>query len=63
MGMSLDVDRRFKDHNTGQCKSTKAYKPWNLMHIEEFPDRLTARKREKYLKSGYGKQWLKQKYK
>ena len=62
VGMSLDIDRRLKEHNSGKTKSTKGYRPWILIHWETYPDRITARNREKYLKSGYGKQWLKNKY-
>ncbi len=60
--MSIDVDKRLKEHNTGKTKSTKGFRPWVIILIEEYPDRITARKREKYLKTGYGKQWLKNKY-
>lgn len=63
VGMSQDVDKRLKEHNTGKTKSTKGFRPWEIILIEEYPDRTTARKREKYLKTGYGKQWLKSKYK
>ena len=63
VGMTMDVDKRVAAHNAGRTKSTKGYRPWKLIHFEEYPDRLTARKREIYLKSGFGKQWLKNKYK
>jgi len=62
VGMTSDVIRRLNDHNSGRTISTKGYRPWELIHQETYPDRIAARKREKYLKSGYGKQWLKNKY-
>ncbi len=62
VGMTISVEKRLKEHNAGKTKSTKGYRPWKVVHTEEYPDRTTARKREKYLKSGYGKQWLKNKY-
>ena len=62
VGMTSDLRKRLIAHNTGRTKSTKGYRPWRLLHLEEYPDREIARKREKYLKSGYGKQWLKSKY-
>ncbi|WP_299435352.1 GIY-YIG nuclease family protein [uncultured Aquimarina sp.] len=62
VGMSEDIDRRLLEHNSRKTKSTKGYQPWIIIHKETYPDRITARKREKYLKSGYGKQWLKNKY-
>ena len=62
VGMSENLEQRIKAHNSGKVFSTKGFKPWILIHTEEFSDSLSSRKREKYLKSGYGKQWLKKKY-
>jgi len=62
VGLSSDTAKRLKSHNAGRTKSTKGYRPWEMVHVEEYPERATAREREKYLKSGYGKQWLKSKY-
>lgn len=62
VGMSQDVERRLAEHNSGKTKSTKGYRPWKLFFYEAFPDRQAARAREKYLKSGYGKQWIKEKW-
>ena len=62
VGMSENFERRLLEHNSGKTKSTKGFIPWKLFLFEEFPDRITARKREKYLKSGYGKHWIKEKW-
>lgn len=59
VGMAADVDKRIAEHNAGRTKSTKGYKPWKLVYSEELPDRMAARNREKYLKSGCGKEFLK----
>src|SRR5688572_18843401 len=59
VGMSMDVLKRLLEHNSGKTKSTKAYRPWQLIHTELLPSRLEARRREKYLKSGVGKEFLK----
>ena len=59
VGMTNDLDRRIKEHNMGQNRSTKAYKPFELILKEEYATRDEARKREKYLKSGIGKEFLK----
>ncbi len=63
VGMSANAYKRLSEHNAGRTKSTKGYRPWKLIHLEEYPTRSKARAREKYLKTGYGKQWLKNKYK
>ena len=61
VGLTDNVERRFLQHNTGLNKTTKPYLPFKLIYTEEFPDRVSARKREKYLKSGVGKEFLKSK--
>ncbi len=60
VGMTADVENRLKEHNAGRTKSTKGYRPWMLLFTEEFSTRTEARGREKYLKSGIGKEFIKQ---
>ena len=59
VGMSNDLEKRINQHNKGYEKTTRPYKPYVLIYTEEFPNRIEARKREKYLKSGIGKEFLK----
>ena len=57
--MTNDLERRIAEHNNGENKSTKACRPFKLIYSETFPDRISARAKEKYLKSGIGKEFLK----
>lgn len=59
VGMTNDVARRLKEHNNGENRSTKAYAPFVLILKEEYKTRMEARKREVFLKSGVGKEFLK----
>ena len=59
VGLTSNLEQRLKKHNAGHNKSTKPYAPFILVYSEEQTDRISARKREKYLKSGSGKRWLK----
>lgn len=59
VGMSSDLQKRIKEHNLGQTKSTKGYLPWTLLYNEILSNRIEARTREKFLKSGCGKEFLK----
>jgi len=61
VGMSQSLNLRLKDHNYGRVFSTKGYRPWSILYYEECADRKSARVREKYLKSGVGKEFLKTK--
>jgi putative endonuclease len=60
VGITQDVETRLKDHQNGKNRYTKGLRPWNLVHVEEFEDWKEARKKEKYYKSGYGKEKLKE---
>jgi putative endonuclease len=62
IGMTNNVERRMKQHNSGQNRSTKSYVPWNLFFVEEYATRTEAREREVYLKSGVGREYIKSKW-
>ena len=62
VGSTNDLERRLKEHNLGYCNFTKKYKPWKLLYKENFKNLLDARKREKYLKSGSGRELIKKLY-
>ncbi|WP_200974974.1 GIY-YIG nuclease family protein [Echinicola sp. 20G] len=59
VGFTSDLERRLEEHNAGKTKSTKGFTPWKLIYKEEVESRALARKREKYWKSGIGKEKLK----
>ena len=59
IGFTIDLNARLKEHNSGKTKSTKFYGPWDLFYSEELNSRGDARKREKILKSGSGREFLK----
>ena len=59
VGMALSAEKRLKEHNAGKNRYTKGLKPWKIFYTENFPDWAKARGREKYLKSGIRKEYLK----
>jgi len=59
VGLTNNLNRRISDHNKGYNKTTKPYAPFKLIYTEEFKTRVEARIKEKYLKSGVGKEFLK----
>jgi len=59
VGLSGDIKKRLKSHNNGETFSTKGYRPWRLVYSENISTREQARMREKYLKSGIGKEYIK----
>ena len=59
IGYTSDLKKRFKEHNSGNSKSTKPYIPYKLIFYEAFLNRTDAKNREVYLKSGYGRKTIK----
>jgi len=59
VGLSENIEVRIRQHNAGHERTTKPYRPFTLIHQESFSTRPLARKREKFLKSGAGKEFLK----
>jgi putative endonuclease len=58
VGITNNLTRRLKEHKSGNTKAGQLLADFQLLHIETFPDYQTARMREKYLKSGQGREWL-----
>jgi len=54
IGYSSDLRKRFERHNKGLNKATKPFIPYKLIHYEAFLNRVDAKRREVYLKSGWG---------
>lgn len=57
-GCTGDLKVRFTSHNKGKVESTKRRRPFKLIYYESCIDERDAFKREKYLKTTYGKRYL-----
>lgn len=62
-GSTNDLRKRFNQHNTGRSTYTKNRGPYVLIYYEACLDEKDARSREKYLKSGMGKRYIKNRIK
>lgn len=60
VGLTNNIDRRPIEHNSGKNQSTKARRPWILIHVEIVNKRSEARLLEKYFKSGYGREIIRE---
>ena len=58
IGLSSQPEVRIARHNKAQNKTTKPYAPFRLIHTKDFKTRIEARRYEKYLKSGMGREYL-----
>lgn len=59
IGCTKDLQNRFREHNDGRVKSTKDRRPFVLVHYEAFSNQQDAYGREKWLKTGWGKNSMK----
>ena len=62
-GSTADLKRRFEEHNSGLVNSTKNRLPLKLIYYEACLNETDARNRERYLKSGMGKKYLRNRLK
>ena len=60
-GFTNNLNRRIAEHNKGKLStpSTRNRGPFKLVYSEKVDDRKTARAREKYFKSGSGREFIK----
>lgn len=58
-GSTENLSARIQQHNDGLVAFTSKYKPWKLIYYEEYSTRAEAMNREKFFKSGKGREWLK----
>ena len=63
IGSTKNLRKRIFTHNSGKNKSTKHSLPWKLIYCEVGLNRNDARVRERYLKFGMGRRYLKNRMK
>ena len=59
IGATHDLKKRYELHNSGKIRSTKYFQPLKLMYYEAFLDKDDAFAREQYLKTGWGRSFIK----
>ena len=58
VGSCEDLADRIRRHNAGESKATKHGLPWILVRSESFAARSEATQRERYCKTGRGREEL-----
>lgn len=59
IGWTINLQNRLKAHNEGRVESTKSRGPFELIYFEACLSEEKAIKREKSLKTGFGRAYLK----
>jgi putative endonuclease len=57
VGVTTSLKERLKQHNEGISTHTAKFRPWRLVVFVGFVDEVDARKFEKYMKSGSGREF------
>lgn len=55
-GSCSNLKLRLLNHNSGDVRSTKSYRPWKLIYYEAFENKIDALREEKFLKTGKGRE-------
>ena len=63
IGSTNNLRKRILQHNSGKNRSTKLGVPWKTVYCEISINQQDARARERYLKSGMGRKYLKNRLK
>ena len=59
-GFTSDLVKRFHDHNVNNIDGfTRKHRPWIVLYTECFATKSEAMAREKYLKTGIGREFIK----
>jgi putative endonuclease len=58
IGFSTDLKKRLSEHRRGASIATKSRGPWKLIYYEAYTEREDAEGRERFLKSGAGRRFL-----
>ncbi len=58
IGMTSNLESRLFAHNNLPSGWTKNYRPWKLIHSEQFAEKSDALKRENELKSHQGRNYI-----
>ncbi len=59
IGFTINLKRRFQQHNEGKTKSTAKRRPFKLLFCEAYISKKDAMRRERYFKTDPGKKTLK----
>ena len=57
-GYTDNLNRRYKEHKKGYVDATKDRRPLELLYFEGYKDKGKAFIRERYLKTGWGRNYI-----
>ena len=58
VGYTSDLQKRIKEHNSGNNFSTKHRIPFEVIYYEAYKNKQDAQEREVYFKTGWGRKYV-----
>lgn len=59
VGYTTNLNKRIEKHQNGEVLSTKCRRPFKLIYFEAYLAEEDAKKREKFFKTGWGRNYIK----
>lgn len=59
VGYSAKIRERFVEHQKGRVISTRDRRPWEVIYCELYKNSRDAMQRERFLKTGWGRNYIK----
>jgi len=59
VGITNNLNRRLKEHNSGKSRYSSNFRPWQLIYAEKLSTLKGVRLKEKYFKSAAGRKQMK----
>jgi putative endonuclease len=53
VGMTDNTAKRLLEHNAGKTRSTKPFRPFEMVHTESYNSKVECRKRELFIKNNH----------
>ncbi|MCR4328095.1 MAG: GIY-YIG nuclease family protein [Patescibacteria group bacterium] len=64
IGYTINLEKRLREHQSGYgSRTTSARNNWEMIYYEGYKNQLDAKGRERFLKSGSGRKFLKKQLK
>ena len=57
-GFTSSLIQRFHSHNNSEKGFTTRCRPWTVVHVEFYMTKREAMDRERFLKTGAGREWM-----
>ena len=58
IGRTNDLTKRLREHNQGKSFATKTRAPFEIIYFEGYRNRDDAEERERFFKTGWGRQYI-----